>query len=158
MERKVTQTPLIREVSVWDWVNWNQHPWLDTQAEASWQHVSCQHQSLFKDCPGGREGSLLRSGKGLHGCHEFTEQEITGASLTAEVICAHASALLCKDNGYMDQRQLGAFSPSQDWTGFAALSPPSRLPMGRSLMVAAPQSHASPQSNSGTTLAQGCTH
>lgn len=57
--------PLMREVSIGacDWANWNQHPWLDTQARAlgSVSHANISHCS---HCPAGSEGSPLRSGRG----------------------------------------------------------------------------------------------
>lgn len=59
------QSPWKREVSIGacDWANWNQHPWLDTQAGALGS-VSRANISHRLRCPAGSEGSLLRSGRG----------------------------------------------------------------------------------------------
>lgn len=97
------KSPWKREVSIGacDWANWNQHPWLDTQARAfgSTSHANISHHSTL---PCRQWGQPAEEWHGSHACHDFKkERNHRGATVTSPLLCAPTSALLRKDIIYI---------------------------------------------------------
>lgn len=93
--------------------------------------------------PAGSEGGLLRSGRGRMPVMSLQSEGSQRSFCDWRSVCLHQRCFTRTLKIWIGGG-LRAFILSWDWTGSKALSPTSRLPYGPVLMVAAPQSHASP--------------